>query len=985
MKARSGSMDLLGTATMLIVAVLTVGVSAVWASSTDGATVKIRLAPKSKLDLLKEMVTSTSRPRSHLPKALLPSCKGGWPSQASVQYSQFAEIEVTVTDRVSLRRLRSYPLAPGSQFELLDGGQRVRAQLPAPIVGDLIEEGADVKVLRDFMLWEKSDGQSNTAKDRLTAAAATCPVTYRQGSNGTNYSIPEGSWTYSDIQISGAPSNAQVACVDVHYEIIHPYSGDVVVDLTDEDMTYEYHLHASNESDSSRNINQTVTGITLFAGKDSGYLYGPEGVNQLWTLWATDEYTGDTGYIDTWWIKVYYTVPTSGPSNDDCSKAVTITNGTPYSGTTIGATGTYQTQCGFYDYLDVWHVFTPTQTGLVTITAQPIETAGHQPFDTTLAVFDGCGGTELACNNNECTTDPNSMITIRMLSGKTYYIRVAGYDYRTGDYTLTVQQQALDTLGTPSAPAPSNGATSVETHAVLSWNDSASLVEALNVAKSLPKTRAEESPEPKVIYGKDNRLEEYQITNSAFRHAGDSTVMIAYRTDLTDNGDGTYTLASKTFAEWYQTIDPLGTGNPLCNDEPFRNQPAPGICSGVLVAPDIIATAGHCVACETISNLVVVFGFVMQNASTAKLIISAADVYGCSQVIAYQDGHPDWALIRLDRNVTTHVPLDLRRAGKIADAQPLLAVGHPWGVPRKYDAGGIVRDNTGQTFFQANVDAYMGSSGSPIFNQDSLEIEGVVSTGKQDFVTDPSGTCDRSYVCADTGCPDWEDITRATAFGDVVPSFDVYLGTSQGSLQLVNAYSPAPWFNPGVLQVSTTYYWKIVARNAWTEVSGPTWSFRTVASSIYKPVYRFWSPTNSVHFYTISPSEKNKIRATYPSSVWMYEGIVYYAFDASGQPNSSPIYRFWSPKFGSHFYTISESEKDKLVADYLPDVWTYEGIAFYAYPPGQQPAGTRPVYRFYSPKTGDHFFTIQESEKDKLVNALSASWTYESIAWYAYE
>jgi hypothetical protein len=45
----------------------------------------------------------------------------------------------------------------------------------------------------------------------------------------------------------------------------------------------------------------------------------------------------------------------------------------------------------------------------------------------------------------------------------------------------------------------------------------------------------------------------------------------------------------------------------------------------------------------------------------------------------------------------------------------------------------------------------------------------------------------------------------------------------------------------------------------------------------------------------------------------------------------SPVYRFWSNTFLGHFYTISEYEKDYVIATW-PDTWTYEGPVFYAYP-----------------------------------------------------
>jgi hypothetical protein len=983
MKSRTDGVHQAARVLSMAIMVLVMGVSAGWADSGQ----RTLLPSRSKGDVLKGMVKAGVMPASHLPKSLRAPCKGGGTLQNATSYSQFAEVEITITNTVSLKRLRSYPLAPGSTMEMLDNGTRIRAQLPAPIVATLIEEGAKIKVIRDFLLWEKSAQSSDAAKSRADlAAAATCSgSTLRQGTNGTNYTIPEGEWAYSDIAITGAPTNAQVTCVDVHYEIVHPVAGDVVVDLTDEDMTYEYHLHTSSEADTSVNIKQTVTGITLFSGQNSGYAYGAEGVNQKWTLWATDEYTGYTGYIDTWWIKVYYSVPASSPVNDACTKAIVLTDNSPYSGTTVGATGSYETLCGFYDGLDTWHVFTPTQNGLVTVTAVGVTGQNSPTFDPTLAVFDACGGKELACDDDDCADQYASKITLQMFRTKTYYIRVAGYDYRTGTYSLTVQQHTAQIPSVPGSPSPADGAESVETQVVLSWNNSAGLVNALNIPKE--KETETETAKPSlrneysqlVVYGKDNRTEEYQVTNSAYRHAGDATVMLVYATDLVSNGDGTYTLSSKTFADWYRSIDPIGTGLPLCSTEPFRNQPAPGVCSGVLVAPNIVATAGHCVACETIGNLAVVFGFVMANATTPTLTIPEEDVYWCSEVIAYHNQYPDWSLIRLDRNVTSHVPAAL--GGRVPDAQPLLLVGHPWGIPRKYDAGGTVRDNTPVTYFQANVDAYQGNSGSPIFNRSTLKVEGLVSTGKQDFVTNSAGTCDISNICPDTGCPSWEDITRIEMFSGVIPSFDVYLGTSSDSMTQVASYSRVPWLNPGTLKTGTTYYWKVVARNAWTERTSGTWSFQTVASSVYKPLYRFLSTSTGEHFLTISEGERTKLLNL--SRDWTPEGVAFYAFNTA-QSGAAAVYRFWSSRYRDHFFTIKEGERTKLQGS---SAWTEEGIKFYAYPAGNanpQPAGTRPVYRFLDKKTGQHFFTISESERDKLVSQ-STRWTSEGVAWYAIE
>jgi subtilisin-like proprotein convertase family protein len=926
--------------------------------------------PGNRLDMLRARTAAASRRGwSQPPKTAAPDCRCERTNDSYPQYPHFAEVEIAVDELRPIERLRALPCAPGSRLQMLDDGTRVKAQWYATAVGDLIEEGAQVKVLRDFILSEKPL-RSTESVARSISAAETCSGESRTGSNNTNYDTVYNDWTWSDIHISGAPSNAVVTCIDVHYEIVYPYAGDLTVTLSDEDLTFETVLF-DDENDTSANPRGTVTGITDFAG---------EGVNQFWTLWVWDWYVEDDGYIDSWWIKVYYTVPTPAPANDHCVNAVALQDGVAYQGTTVGATGDYETWCSFYDMLDTWHVFTATRTGLVTIDAESAE------FDATLGVFGQCGGTELACSDDRCADETDPQITMRMVAGTSYYIRVAGYDYRTGDYSLTVTQGPLDLPDAPSLPSPLHMASGVSTRPMLSWNGSAALASMAKSRETGPKTDRTAQRVPQVIYGTDDRTEQYQVTNPNYRAAGDATVILVYWSELTNNGNGTYTLPADTFAYWYQEIDPLGTGNPLCADEPFRNQPAPGICSGVLVTPDLIATAGHCIACTNVSDYAAVFGFVMEDASTAKLTVSADDVYRCSEIIAYNDGYPDWSLVRLERQVAGRTPLPVDRTGQLSVGQELLVVGHPWGLPRKYDAGGTVRDASAATFFQANVDTYIGSSGSPVLDRASLEVKGLVTAGLTSFEVDNSLTCDRSRVCPDTGCPGWEDVSRVSTFSAFVPSFDVYFGADSSNLSLVSSYGVVPWYQPERLQASTTYYWRIVARNVWGTTQGPLWSFQTGEAPPYSPIYRFWSPQHSRHFYTISETEKDGVIATYPPSVWAYEGVVYYAFASDSEAGLAPIYRFWSPLNSAHFYTISAAERDFVIATYPASIWTYEGVVFYGYPAGSEPDGASAIHRFWSPLHSGHFYTISEAEKDAVIAAYPPSvWAYEGVAWYAYE
>jgi lysyl endopeptidase len=147
-------------------------------------------------------------------------------------------------------------------------------------------------------------------------------------------------------------------------------------------------------------------------------------------------------------------------------------------------------------------------------------------------------------------------------------------------------------------------------------------------------------------------------------------------------------------------------------------------------------------------------------------------------------------------------------------------------------------------------------------------------------------------------------------------------------------------------------------------------------------IYRFWSPVYSRHFYTISKAERDKLLYDY-SWVWMYESIAYYAFPGQNVLDVMPVYRFWSGTLNSHFYTMDEAERDKLINIYSY-VWTYEGPVFYAYPEGLQPFDAVPVYRFWSAPLGTHFYTSDAAERDKLITLYPHIWTYEGIAWYAY-
>ncbi len=99
-----------------------------------------------------------------------------------------------------------------------------------------------------------------------------------------------------------------------------------------------------------------------------------------------------------------FSVATSGslaqPANNLCANAQSITvpglrTAVTVNGTTANATSDFNQTCGLGDSLDVWYTFTAPAAGLWTF-----DTINSVLFDTTLAIYSSCGGTQLACNDD---------------------------------------------------------------------------------------------------------------------------------------------------------------------------------------------------------------------------------------------------------------------------------------------------------------------------------------------------------------------------------------------------------------------------------------------------------------------------------------------------------------------------------------------------------------------------------------------------------
>lgn len=243
-----------------------------------------------------------------------------------------------------------------------------------------------------------------------------------------------------------------------------------------------------------------------------------------------------------------------------------------------------------------------------------------------------------------------------------------------------------------------------------------------------------QSPAYSGIFGDNNIIE---ISDAYFdkRILGDSVGMLVDKKDFSKDLKKDLNTNSLIFESWgyFNGRQSIVEQYYIDRSEKFSEQSSIGFCTVFLISDTEVATATHCTREKDFSSKsLIVFGYNTNDFIPKALIYKfpKMNVHQIKSVRKLTTGDDGISILTLSEAVNGKDPLSISQK-PLEFGVKLFSIHHPLGLPLKFSDDANVnvfkkmKKVSGQIFTH-NLDVMSGSSGAPIFSEDTNQVVGVI-------------------------------------------------------------------------------------------------------------------------------------------------------------------------------------------------------------------------------------------------------------------
>ncbi|MBN20907.1 MAG: hypothetical protein CL678_06410 [Bdellovibrionaceae bacterium] len=276
------------------------------------------------------------------------------------------------------------------------------------------------------------------------------------------------------------------------------------------------------------------------------------------------------------------------------------------------------------------------------------------------------------------------------------------------------------------------------------------------------------------IFGEDSRIDAFEIQSSFWREKSKAVVAIRKKGVFNRNPH----LQSLSIKHALKT---LKEEKNLCSGESFEFQYSLSECSGVLVAPDLVLTAGHCVKDHPCNGkgIEVYTDFEISDPHSSLQKLHRDQSHACIRKIHTEYpllngtnymGGQDIALIQISPPIKDRNPVSIDYVGSFEPQASVRAMGFPSGIPLKQSRGFFKGISAPNQMIWTDVDTVKGSSGSPLFKESDGNLIGIItlSDQKKAYQKKKYSKCSRLIDCEKENCKMWNSANSLHSISKVL-------------------------------------------------------------------------------------------------------------------------------------------------------------------------------------------------------------------------